>query len=251
MYSEERHRIIVDTVNSLGKVNVKVLSEKLDVSEVTIRRDLDMLDKKGLLKRTFGGAIRTNSIMREYSLSEREKLNINEKRAIAKRALDFIEEGMSIYIDSGTTTKILSSILDHFKQLTVFTADLLVGYNLSSFKNIDVKLIGGTLDKSVLSASSADTLRTVSDLFFDLSFIGCDAFDQYAVYSASEMRSFIKKEVIKNSKQSILLTDSSKFNRKKLHKTSDLHNFDFIISDNHNPVLIKEFEKYNLISVDI
>lgn len=251
MYSEERHSIIVDTVNCLGKVNVKDLSEKLDVSEVTIRRDLDVLDKKGLIKRTFGGAIQTDSIMKEYSLSEREKLNINEKRAISKRALDFIKEGMSIYLDSGTTAKLLSSRLDQFEQLTVFTADLLIGYNLSSFKNIEVKMIGGTLDKDIISASSVETLSMVSDLFFDLSFIGCDAFDRYAVYSSSEIRAIIKKEVIKNSKQSVLLTDSSKFKHKKLHKTSDLHHFDFIISDNHNPILEKELKKYNLITVDI
>lgn len=249
LYSEERQNIIIDHVNSLGKVTVKDLSNELEVSEVTIRRDLDLLDEKGLIKRTFGGAIQTDSIMKEYSLSEREKLNIDEKQAISERAIHFIEDGMSIYIDSGTTVKILATNLDKFNNLSIFTADLLIAHRLIDFENIEVTLLGGVLDKDILTANSAETLNTIKRLYFDLSYIGCDAFDQIAIYSSSEMRATIKKEVIENSEKTILLSDSSKFNQKKLYQAGKLNNFNCIITDDHDPLLNNSLTKHRLITV--
>lgn len=231
MDSKQRQQLIVETVNKLGTVSVKKLSNRFEVSEVTIRRDLEKLDKKGALKRAFGGAVRISSVIDNPSLKVREQLYIKEKKAISLAALPFVRDNMSVYIDNGTTTKLFASYLNEFKNLTVFTTDLLISYNLSEFKNIEINLIGGTLDKSTLSTSSTASLLRISDLYFDLSVMGCDAFDRYAVYSSSDIRASIKRRVVQNSKKSVLLADSSKFNFKKNYKVSDNSRFYSIISD--------------------
>jgi len=158
---------------------------------------------------------------------------------------------MVIYLDSGTTTKIMITLIKQVNNLTIITSDILIAHELSNFDNIKVILLGGELDKEILSTNSGKTLVSVGDLYFDLSFIGCDAFDEENTYSSSETRGLIKNKVIANSKTKILLADSSKFNSKSLYFISSLDDFNLIISDNKNKVMLKSISHTKLISVKI
>jgi len=242
IYSEERRNFINDLINEKGKITVKELSEMLSVSKVTIRSDLESLDKRNLITRTYGGAIKKDTILKKYTLNEKQKLNIDAKTAIANEAVAYIKDNMVIYLDSGTTTKIMLTLLDKIDNLTIVTSDILIAYEASELENVQIILLGGTLDKQILSTNSGETLVALDNLYFDISFIGCDGFDDNNAYTSSEIRSLMKHKVINNSKTNILLADSSKYNNKNQFIISNVNNINLIISDKGN----EQLEKSNL-----
>lgn len=249
MYTEERYEYIVNLINEQGKITVKELSSKLNVSEVTIRRDLDTLDEKGILRRTFGGAIQIDPVMKEYTLDERDEKNTSEKKAIAETAVTFLEDRMTIYLDSGTTTKRIVPLLNEFRNLTIVTPDLLIGYNISStYPEFQVILLGGEIEARTYSTNSLVTYLQINQVYFDLCFIGCDAFDKENIYSSSETRAHIKEYVAFNSTQSILLADSSKFDKRSRFKAVSLKSLNHLVTDKK---LFNIEEKIDISSLEI
>lgn len=243
LYSEERKKYIIDKLNIKSKVSVRELSEELNTSEVTIRKDLDELEQQKLLSRTFGGAVKINTLSSQLPYEERSVSNIKNKQAIAKRASFLLNDGMNIFLDAGTTTKEIIPFLLPYKDLTIITYDISLASELAKLKDIKVLILGGELEHETMCALSIDTYKILSTLRADLAFLACDAFDVDGAYSSTDIKKSLKNIMVKNAKISALLVDSSKYNKQSLSVFADFDQFDYLITDKNNKELITFKEK--------
>lgn len=245
MYSEERKNIIRQVIKNTGKVHVSNLSKKLNVSEVTIRRDLADMEREGLLKRTFGGAVSLDLVAKAQPYSVKKEKNIAGKQLIAQMASKFITNGMTIFVDAGTTTAELVPYLLNYQNLFVFTVDLQIALSLCRSNKIDVYMIGGNLSHSTKSVNSVDSVLKLQALNFDLAFIGCDAFGLQGFETGTETKAQIKKSAISSSAVKILLADHQKYGQHSLFNFSNLDKLNYFITDYDEPEFFNKLSDEN------
>lgn len=243
MFNEERYDYIISKLKENDRVSVSILAKELDISEVTIRKDLNHLEKENFLKRTHGGAVLINKHVRADSLENKKSKNIEAKQKIAALASSFLEDDLNIFLDAGTTIQALLDSLTKFNNLNIITYDLEIAYRLSNFPNLSVYILGGYIDKASKSSASLEGFENLSNIHADISFIGSDAFDDNYVYTTSENRSKIKNKMISNSSKSILMTDSTKYGKRALYSFNKCQGFDYFISDRENEKFIKDFSQ--------
>jgi DeoR family transcriptional regulator of aga operon len=208
---------ILDLIKANGQVNVKELVESLGVTGVTIRNDLANLEKKRVLIRARGGAIRIDqhSMDEDFPLSDKKKKNLQEKREIGKKAAELIEDGQTIILDSGSTTFEVARNLRQFNDLTVITNALNAAVFLAEFKNINTIVPGGILKKNSLSLVGIQAERGFKDYFCDKLFLGVDGFDlDFGVSTPNPEEAHLNQVMIDISKEVIVVADSSKFQRR-------------------------------------
>lgn len=225
---------IIELLKTHGQVNVKELSESLGVSGVTIRNDLENLERKRVLIRARGGAIKMelSSADGDYSFSDKQKKHIIEKKEIGKRAAELIEENNTIIVDSGSTTYELAKNLKKFNDLTVITNALNIVTVLAEFKNINVIVPGGILKKNSLSLVGALAERGFKDYFCDKLFLGVDGFDLDIGISTPNMEeAYLNQVMIEISKEVIVITDSSKFQRRGFAFIAPVKRINTVITD--------------------
>ena len=199
---------------------------------MTIRRDLLKLDEKGKLKKTYGGAIKTNFINSEIPYNSKMKSNDKEKNEISKRALDFIKGNETLLLDAGTTNFALAKRLRNFKKLTIVTTDLKIAVELSENTDNQIIILGGKIQNKVMATVGQYVTEFLSNFRVDLSFIGTSAIDrEYNLTTPTIDKVFIKRSMINNSKISFLLSDSSKFGKRSLNKICNISEFDYFITD--------------------
>src|SRR5690625_5130853 len=175
MLSEERHQAIVSAIRRAGAVTVAGLSARLDVSEATVRRDLDLLAEAGALRRVRGGATDVRGSVRPEadlrSFADVAGSATAAKQAIAKRACSLIDDGAVIALDIGTTVAAMCPLLAG-RSLTVVTASLAVVRSLASAPDIDIVILGGLLRPNYDSMVGTLTESALSQLRVDLAFLG-------------------------------------------------------------------------------
>lgn len=231
MFQEERLSFILKSLDENSRVSVTGLAEKLDVSEVTIRKDLKELEEKKEIKRTHGGAIRIKKNVEELATDSKKNMKTKEKEDIAKLASGLIDDSMTIFLDAGTTTIKLAKYLKEFKNLTVIGYDLELALMLSKYPKIKTYILGGYIENNTRTALSLDGYENLSRFHADICFMGTDAYDDYFVYSTSETKGRIKSKMIENSRVSVLMTDTSKYPSKGLYSFGKIDNFDYIITE--------------------
>ena len=242
MFNEERHNYIMSKLNSSERVSVSELSRELNVSEVTIRKDLNYLENQKFLKRTHGGAILNNIHVKSEPIETKLSKNIEQKRKIARLAKDFLKDGLNIFLDAGTTIQAISTELIELNDLNIITYDLEIAHELSKYSNISVYILGGYVEKDTKTSMSIEGFQNISNMHADICFIGTDAFDDNFVYSTNENKAKIKNKMIENSSVSILMCDSSKYKKKGLYSFYRCSDFDYFITDEKNKELIKKFQ---------
>ena len=223
-----------------GIVYISHLATSLDVSEITIRRDLKELESENKLVMLHGGAAKKVDTSRETIISERQSLYRKEKDLIGELAAATVNDGDVIFIDSGTTNiTMIKHLAD--KQVTVVTNGFEV-VNEAIRYNIPITSIGGDLKTETLAFVGAITNRVLDMYTFDKCFLGANGIDKEFGYSnADPNESMIKEQAIKRSKQSYILADHSKFNAQSVFKFADLIEAT-IISDKTS----KEFIELNI-----
>ena len=227
-----RQQKILDHVNAQGSVQIREFAEVVQVSEATVRRDLDELARMGLVSRVHGGAVRVTSTTFERANSEKMGLNLNEKLQIAAYAASLVENGDSVFLDSGTTTYFIARELIHHKNLTILTNNLDIAQSLHFDPTVSVIVTGGVLREqySVLIGNIAE--QVISSFRVDKAFMGCDAIDAAGgIYNSNFMEVGVKQCIARCGKTTIVVTDSSKFYVKALAKVCDLEQIDMIITD--------------------
>lgn len=229
----QRRKEILTQLNQEGEVFVEQLSEQFEVSEVTIRKDLESLEKNNLLLRARGGAIKLQSgVGVDYRISEKHRLNYPEKALIGKQAAGLVNNGDTIIIDSGTTTLEMANHLPKELEAVVITNALNIANILSAHPNINVIVPGGSLRKNSLSLVGPLAEKTIRSFHVDKAFLGIDGIDTHTgFYTPNMEEAHLNQIMIDIAEQTILLTDSSKFKRKSLNLVCGLGDIDILVTD--------------------
>ncbi len=228
----ERHQLILQKLQETGRVNVQELSTQMKVSEVTIRKDLKLLEDKKLLFRTHGGGSSTNPYTNDKPVSEKEALNAEEKHRIAKVAAEMVGDNDSIIIASGTTMLALARSLNPERHLTVITSALNVALELSSHQNIDVLQLGGQIRQNSSSVMGPYAEQILADVSCSILFLGVDGIDlEMGLTTTSLMEARLNQKMISAVQTTVVLADSSKFGRRGLGKICSLDHIEHIITD--------------------
>jgi DeoR/GlpR family transcriptional regulator of sugar metabolism len=233
MLPEERQKRLLNFINERGFVTINNLVEMIDVSKPTIMRDLSKLEKQNMIIRTHGGATSVHAGTKyEPTHSMKEGQAVNKKKKIAMVAKSFIKPGETILLDSGSTTLMLAQQILSMRNLTVITNDLKIAICLSENEEIDLVVLGGQKRKGVFSLIGSIPESLLMNLCVDKAFLGVDAIDLERGISNSNLDEVnLKRLMLANSKEKILLVDSSKFNHIAFAKIGDIDLVDHIITD--------------------
>ena len=248
MTKEERHALIMDMLIQQNSILVTDLSERLQVSSVTIRKDLTELERAKKLYRSHGRAILINPYINNRNVNVKEKLCIDEKRIIGKVAASMITHDDSILIASGTTVHALARSIEADHKLTVITASLQVSELLSGQENIDIIQLGGMLRHSSLSVVGNYAESILSNFFCSKLFLGVDGIDiDFGITSTDMREANLNQVMMRTAQKTIVLADSSKFGRRGFSKIADMDEIDLIITDtNVQPTVAKRIEEMGI-----
>ena len=250
MLSAERKLKIAEMVGKNGGIRTSELSDIFSVSEMTVLRDLATLEKKGILTRVYGGAVSSQSYSTETPNIVREKIRTTEKNKIASLASKIIDEGDNIFLDGSTTTHALAKRLYNFKEIKVVTIGLDILNDLRDINGVEVISPGGVLDKVTMNFLGRSTEEFLKDLNSDKAFISTLAISIKAgLTETNPQQAFIKKIMLENAQQKILLADSSKYDVIALNRICDLSDLDVVISDNKPDNEYFHFFKQNNIKI--
>ena len=241
-----RRSKILEELDKKGQVNVNELSTLLDVSVVTIRNDLDKLEKNNLLVRAHGGAFKSNSIA--LTLSQKKKLNIESKTRIGKMAASLIQNNDTIILDSGTTTFEVSNYLQKFENLTVITNALDIVNNLAPQKNLEAFMLGCYLKEFSMSLVGPMAERNLKNLSCDKLFLGVDSIrPKKGVFTHHMEEAHLNQIMIDIADEIILVSDSSKFEKSGLAFICSLDKINTIVTDTDlAPEHVEAIEKINV-----
>lgn len=217
MLNEERRRAIVELLNRDGRVLVADLARQFHTSQVTIRKDLEILHAHGRLYRTHGGALPVRqSAIEDPTLREKEKQHRKEKLRIAAAAVRLVKEGQVVILDSGTTTTAIARALRHFENLTIITNAVNIAAELTG-SAIEVILTGGTLRKNSFSLVGPIAEEALRRLNADILFLGVDGFDaHYGLSTPNLLEAKVNRAMIDAARFAIAVCDSSKFGKRSL-----------------------------------
>jgi DeoR family transcriptional regulator of aga operon len=241
----DRHKFILQKVETDGFVNVQDLSNLLSVSEVTIRKDLKLLEDKNLLFRTHGGASQTNPYANDRPVAEKEKLNGPEKRKIAAEAAVRIDTNDSVIIASGTTMLALARAMQPNKHLTVVTAALPVALELLQHPQVDIVQLGGQMRNTSSSVTGNYAELMLDDMLCGVLFLGVDGIDpEIGLTTTNLSEARLNQKMINAAQTTIVLADSTKFGKRGLAKICALDQINEIITDSGiSPAMLNMLEE--------
>ena len=233
----ERRKKILNLLTEHGEVFVDELSSKFNVSEVTIRNDLDQLESKNLLIRARGGALKhEQSVGIDYMISEKNKLNQAEKIRIGKVAANLINESETIILDSGTTTLEIAKNLGEIQSLNVITNAINIVNQLIPNQGVNIIVPGGTLRKKSHSLVGPIAEKNLKNLSVDKAFIGVDGLDpEHGAFTPNIEEASLNQIMIEITKEVILVADSSKFKRRSLAFICPTNKIDMVVTDDKIP----------------
>ena len=241
MLGIERRQAIMDKLKQEHRVYVSELSKIFNVTEETIRRDLDKLESDDLIRRNYGGAVLNDYISEDLSFLRRSAINSKEKDIIAQKAMNFIKDGNTIMMDSSTTGLALLNRLKVRKNITIITNSIRLAYD---FTNSQFKIIstGGTLRAKSFALTGDITCNTLKNYYVDFAILSCKGIDiDKGVMESNEEESVLKQIMIAQANKVILLVDHSKFDKISFTKTCDFSNISMLVT-NKAPNL--DWQKY-------
>ena len=244
VHAPQRHKHILNRVRAVGYVSVPELADDCSVSDMTMRRDLDLLANKKLIERTHGGAAALGGIAKpeidlvEPAVETRSGQNRLEKSAISKAAAELVFPSQTIALDIGSTTFALADAIAGIP-VNVYTNSLNIALHLKSGEP-RVYLPPGQVFGSEPSIVGAQAVQHISQLNFDLAFIGVSGVSENGFYDYSLEDSEIKRALISCSQKSVVLIDGSKFNRMSVVRISGFSNIDMIITEREPPENLKK-----------
>lgn len=229
----ERHKYILDQLHQMKFIKVADIAKELGVTTVTIRKDLKYLEEKKLLFRTHGSASPINPHVPDVSVHVKGKIRSEEKKKIAIKAAQLIEENDSIIVASGSTIYAFAEQIIPINHLNVVTSSLRVSILLNENDNTNVVQLGGNLYKNSLSVRGEYATQTFNDFTCSKLFIGVDGIDpEYGITTSNLEEAILSKRMMDASSKTIILADSSKFGKCGFGKICPLDRIDVIVTDN-------------------
>ena len=237
MTKEDRQNAILDQLLTQESVLVSDLATSLDVSLVTIRKDLTELEKAGKLYRSHGKAILINPFTNNRSVNEKEKLKAEEKQLIGAEAVKLLVKDDSIILASGTTIHALACNIHAESRLTIVSASLQATMTLAA--NDNIIQLGGMVRHSSVSVVGQYSMEILRGCSFTKLFLGVDGIDLDFGISTTDMREAeLNRSMMNAAQKTIVLADSSKFGRRGFAKISGLEDVDIIITDAKIPQFV-------------
>ncbi|AML59361.1 Glycerol-3-phosphate regulon repressor, DeoR family [Serratia rubidaea] len=235
MIPVERHQQILALVAERGVVSIAELTERLAVSHMTIRRDLQKLEEQGAVIAVSGGVQAAERLAIEPSHQDKEGMFSQQKAAIGALAASLIPANSCIYLDAGTTTLALAKQIGERSDLTVVTNDFVIAAYLLENSQCELIHTGGTVcreNRSCVGEAAAQALR---QLFIDLAFISASSWSMRGLSTPSEDKVAVKKAIVDASRRRILLSDTSKYGKVATYLALPIAVFDAIITDSYLP----------------
>jgi len=231
VFNAERDILIIDRLNKQGRVLVNDLARDLDVTPMTIRRDLQRLEDLGMLQKVHGGAVPPDGLLKERAYSEKKLLRTSLKRMIAKEAVQLVESGDTILLDAGTTTFEMASLLREMPGVNVVTSDLHIALELCEAEG-KLFFMGGEIEKELARSTGAEARRFLSDIHVDTVFLGISSIGgDFMLGSHSIENAELKRNMLKCASKRVLLADKSKFGIKAFAQVGPLNLVDILITD--------------------
>lgn len=228
-----RRSDILSLLTEKGQVFVDELSDMFKVSEVTIRNDLNQLEKKNLLVRARGGAMQVEGIIGvDHGIDKKDKINFEQKAKIGLRASKLLNDSEIVIIDSGTTTAEMAKNIGNVKNMTVITNALNIINILSN--NLDINLIvpGGFMRKNSFSLVGPMAEKSLRNFNVDKLFLGVDGFDtRHGIFTPNIEEAHLNMVMIDISNEVILLSDSSKFNKRSFTFICEIDKINTVVTD--------------------
>ncbi|KRQ86158.1 HTH-type transcriptional repressor GlcR [Caloramator mitchellensis] len=248
MFAEERKNKIAEMIKSGQSVKVSELAKTFNVSESTIRRDLNELETMGTIIRTHGGAVNTLNTNFEPSFIEKQDKYLFEKDYIGKIAAKLIKDGDTIILDAGTTTQYIARYITA-KNITIITNSVNLASELSNRDDIEVIVTGGTIrpkTKAMVGFVAENTLRQFR---VDKAFIGANGVSiKYGVTTPNSQEANVKKAMIENAKEVCLVVDNSKFNEVTFSLICPVSRINYIVT---NQIEDDEKNKLSRLGVEV
>lgn len=233
----ERRKYILDTIIKDGFVKVSELSEILNVTQTTIRKDLNHLEAQGLLHREHGSAMPATQQIMDMNISTKKLVNFDVKQKIAVKAAELIERDDSILIASGSTITMFAENLKPKGRLNVVSISVNISAHLGDIPGITVMQVGGILYGNTLSVLGAEASTTIENLYCSKVFFGIDGFDlDYGVTCGTGEEASITQKMMQSSQTSIVLCDSSKLGKRGFARICEVSDIDILITDSGMPL---------------
>lgn len=232
MLAPERQKIILDELYKDGAVTVSRLAAQLGVTEETIRRDLEKLEKKEALRRTHGGAVPIDDTTFELSLEKRKSTNVEAKQKLASIAASYVFSGDTIFLDASTTTFFMAKELKKLKNITVITNSLRVVAELCSCEQIKLIAVGGIVSSNQSFVGSLAE-RSIKESYFanKMFFSSKGVTKDIGILESNEQECGIKQNMLLNSESKYFLCDSAKVGRVSFAKLASLSDIDYFVTD--------------------
>jgi DeoR/GlpR family transcriptional regulator of sugar metabolism len=231
MLAAERRQLIADRALAEKHVLVSELSRLFDVTEETIRRDLERLEKEGVLTRTYGGAIASRPTNEDLPFTTRNATNQEQKAAIARQALELIQDGDTLMVDPSSTSYELFKLLGAKRGLTVITNSVQALHELGGSGH-QVISTGGSLRERSFSLVGPVAENTVRKYHVDKLLMSCKAISaEKGILDSNEPECELKRRMLQQANQVILLVDHSKFDKTAFVKAAELHELDVVVTD--------------------
>ncbi len=232
----ERHQYILQELQRKGTVSIQELSDFMQVSGVTIRKDLKMLEDKNLLHRTHGGGSLHNPYALERPINEKQFINAHEKELIGKAATELIRNHDAVMIGSGTTVFEVTRYLYPSRQITVITPALKVALELSNRPKVEVLQLGGLLRENSSSVAGTFAEYMLNSISCGILFLGVDGIDPDFGFSISNLtEAGLNQKMIRTAQSLAILADHTKFGKRGIAKICDFEDVQYIITDSKAP----------------
>lgn len=242
MLAVERRNLILEKLQEERKVVVSELSTLFDVSEETIRRDLDKLDREGLAIKSYGGAVLNENTGLDMPFNVRKKRNIKAKQEIAELVSGLVREEEHIIVDPSTTAVAVVKALKSRKKLTVITSSIEVLIELTDVSGWNIICTGGSLQEKYLTLVGSRAEDIIGSFNADKVIFSCKGIDlNRGVTDASDILSQVKQAMLRSAKKRILAVDHTKFGNVAFSRICGLSDIDMVVTDNCPP---REWTEY-------
>jgi DeoR family fructose operon transcriptional repressor len=234
VYAEERQQAIADLVTQRGRLSVNELAERFRVTTETVRRDLSLLERAGLVRRVHGGAVPAASLtVLETAVSERDASHGEQKDRVAAAAVPFLPtNGGSLILDAGTTTARLAPLIPHEHDFTVFTNAVPIASRLAGRPDVDLHLLPGRVRRTTQAAVGEDTVAALAILRTDVVFLGTNGISvTHGLSTPDPSEAAAKRAMLAAARQVVVLADSSKIGHESTIRFADLSQVDVVVTD--------------------
>ena len=232
MYAEERQRVFLERARADGRVDVTQLAAEFSVTTETVRRDLTVLERHGLLRRVHGGAIPVERLGFEPALAVRDVVMTAEKDRIAKAALAEVPTEGAILLDAGSTTGRLAEQLPADRELTVVTNSLTIALALSARPNLTLMMVGGRLRGRTLAAVDSWAVQALHESFVEVAFMAANGVSvERGLTTPDTAEAAVKRAAIAAARRTVLLADHTKVGNDHFARFGDIGDVDTFITD--------------------